>query len=210
VPPTITHATNHIRNGLSGGFFSGLLDPDAKVYVRFERKIGSKVDTVIDLTAMAQKEGRDTRFDWTEVMLLGNNPEQDTAARPLASIPLSGKAFITNSLHCRFYRLPPGVKIRLDPVYHRFDNPRMFSPMDERYERFQRTESVPVPDLVFTIHFLHDPTDRRSIRVAQILKRCAVEHHDNAWKVREIQPARSIGRRSRNGPTAECGTHTLV
>jgi hypothetical protein len=25
VPPTITHATNHIRNGLSGGFFSGLL-----------------------------------------------------------------------------------------------------------------------------------------------------------------------------------------
>jgi hypothetical protein len=28
VPPTITHATNHIRNGLSGGFFSGLLEAE--------------------------------------------------------------------------------------------------------------------------------------------------------------------------------------
>lgn len=114
-------------------------DPDQGVFVRFEREVGGRTDTVIDVTAVAQKEGRNTGFEWTEVMLLGNSEEQDTAAKPLASLPTSEKAFIANSLYRRFYRLPTGVKIRLDPVYHRFDSPRMFQPIGERLDRFART-----------------------------------------------------------------------
>src|SRR5262249_28766412 len=132
-------------------------DPDEKVYVRFERDIAGKTDTVIDVTAVAQKEGRDTRYDWTEVMLLGNSEDQNTAARPLSALPSSEKAFIANSLYRRFYRLPNGVKIRLDGVYHRLDNARMFSPIGERHDKFARVESVNVDDLGVTVHFLHDP-----------------------------------------------------
>lgn len=103
-------------------------DPDQGVYVKFEREIAGRTDTVIDVTAVAQNEGRDTNIEWTEVMLLGNGEEQDTAAKPLASHVSSEKAFVANSLYRRFYRLPAGVKIRLDPIYHRFaDSPRMFS-----------------------------------------------------------------------------------
>ena len=141
-------------------------DPDQGVFVRFEREVGGRTDTVIDVTAVSEKEGRNTSFEWTEVMLLGNSEEQDTAAKPLASLPTSEKAFIANSLYRRFYRLPTGVKIRLDPVYHRFDNPRMFQPIGERLDRFARTQSVPIPDFGITIHFLHDPAigDRSGLR----------------------------------------------
>ena len=55
-------------------------DPDVGRYVRIDRDLGDgKHDTVIDVTAAVQKEGRKTDIDWTEVMLLGNSEEQDTA-----------------------------------------------------------------------------------------------------------------------------------
>jgi hypothetical protein len=166
-------------------------DPDKHVFVRFERDIDGKTDTVIDVTAVAQKEGRDTRIDWTEVMLLGNSLDQDTAAKPLAAIPSSEKAFIANSLYRRFYRLPPGVKIRLDSVYHRFDSARVFSPMGERYERFERSESVDVASLGITVHFLHDPTigDRSGLRrsssgaLSSTTTTCCLIHKNEMYSV---------------------------
>src|SRR6266403_899407 len=92
-------------------------DPDTGTYVRFERDLpGGGTDTVIDVTAIAKTEGRDNSVDWTEVMLLGNSLEQDTAAKPLASVPTTEKSFIANTLYRRFYRLPEGVKLRLDYI----------------------------------------------------------------------------------------------
>jgi hypothetical protein len=133
-------------------------DPDQGVFVRFERDLGGgKVDTVIDVTAVAQKEGRQTTYDWTEVMLLGNSDEQDTAAKPLASDPSTEKGFIATTLYRRFYRLPEGVKLRLDAIYHRFDSTRTLVAIGDRYDKFERTESVRVSDIDATIHFLHDP-----------------------------------------------------
>ena len=102
-------------------------DPEHGLFVRFERDLGGgKTDTVIDVTAVAQKEGRDTARDWTEVMLLGNSENQDTSAMPIASIPTTEKSFIATTLYRRFYRLPEGLKIRLDSVYHRFGGAGFF------------------------------------------------------------------------------------
>jgi hypothetical protein len=142
-------------------------DPDMGLFVRFERDLGGgKTDTVIDVTAVAQKEGRQTMYDWTEVMLLGNSDAQDTAAKPLSSDPSTEKAFIATTLYRRFYRLPEGVKLRLDPVYHRFDGTRTFTALGNRYDKFERTESVRVSDINAIIHFLHDPNigDKSGLR----------------------------------------------
>lgn len=142
-------------------------DPDTNTYLRFEMELGSgKTDSVIDVTGVAQREGRNTSFDWTEVMLLGNSIDQDTAARPLASMPSSEKAFIANSLYRRFYRLPEGIKVRLDSIYHRLDGTRTFTAIGDRYEKFARVESVRVPDCKMTVHFLHDPAigDKSGLR----------------------------------------------
>ena len=48
-------------------------DPEQGLYVRLSGIGDGKTDTVIDVTAVAHKEGRDTSYDWTEVMLLGNS-----------------------------------------------------------------------------------------------------------------------------------------
>jgi hypothetical protein len=142
-------------------------DPEQKLFVRFERDLGGgKTDTVIDVTAVAQKEGRDTARDWTEVMLLGNSENQDTSVMPIASIPTTEKSFIATTLYRRFYRLPEGLKIRLDSVYHRFGGPALFTALGNRYDKFARYESVRVEDINATIHFLHDPNvgDKSGLR----------------------------------------------
>jgi hypothetical protein len=86
-------------------------DPDRKRYVRFERELGGKRDTVIDVTKAAIKDGRDVTYEWTEVMLLGNRNDQDTTQK-LFETGLTEKAYIANTLYRRFYRLPEGVKLR--------------------------------------------------------------------------------------------------
>ena len=144
-------------------------DEDQKAFARFARVLRNGVtDTVIDVTAAAIADGAKVEQDWTEVTLLGNSEDQDTAERPFASSPLLEKAYVANALYRRFYRLPDGVKLRLDSVYHRFDTTRMFAPIGARYDKFERTETVEIPELEIKIHFLHDPSvgDRSGLRMS--------------------------------------------
>jgi hypothetical protein len=45
-------------------------------------------------------------------------------------------------IYRRFYRLPEGVKVRLDPIYHRLDGTRTFAAIGQRTDKFARAESV--------------------------------------------------------------------
>jgi hypothetical protein len=168
-------------------------DPDQKLYVRFERELpNGATDTVIDVTAAAIKEGRTVDFDWTEVMLLGNSKDQDTAARPFANM-LTEKAYVATALYRRFYRLPEGVKVRLDPVYHRFgESVRPLVAIGQRADKFARVEPVAVPELNITIHFLHDPpvADRSkawrmssSNALGSSTTTCCLVHKDEMYSV---------------------------
>jgi hypothetical protein len=116
-------------------------DPSVKQYVRFVRELANGVnDSVIDVTSLAAKEDYDLSIEWTEVTLYGNSDHQDTVTRPFASTPTE-RMFIANTLYRRFYRLPEGVKLKLDDSYHRFaDRARLLSPIGQRYDRFPRTE----------------------------------------------------------------------
>src|SRR5262249_38154031 len=115
-------------------------DPEQDLYVRFEYELADgRADTVIDVTAAATGEGKKVDFDWTEVMLLGNSEAQDTAARPFAKVTTE-KAHVATALYRRFYRLPEGVKVRLDSAYHRFDGTRSLVTIGQRLEKFGRTE----------------------------------------------------------------------
>jgi hypothetical protein len=166
-------------------------DSDLKQYVRFERLLNnSKRDTVIDVTALAEKDGYVLSFDWTEVALLGNSDDQDTAARPLASTP-TDKGYIATALYRRFYRFPEGVKLKLDDVYHRLGNTRTLTPIGQRYDRYAKVESVGVPEMNITIHFLHDPNvgDKSGLRMssrgalASSTTTCGLVHKDELYSV---------------------------
>src|SRR4029077_6933511 len=113
-------------------------------------------------------EGKKVDFDWTEVMLLlGNSENQDTAARPFAN-NITEKAYVATALYRRFYRLPEGVKVRLDPIYHRLYGTRQLIAIGQRAEKFKRVESIGVPELNITIHFIHDPavSDKSGLRMS--------------------------------------------
>jgi hypothetical protein len=165
-------------------------DPDKKQYVRFERDLeNGRSDTIIDVTAAAIKEGRRVDFDWTEVMLLGNSATQDTAAQPLGKT--TDKNFVATTLYRRFYRLPEGVKLRLDTVYHRDSSLRTLVPIGQRPEKFERVESVRVPELNIIIHFLHDPSveERRhrkssSGALGSAATTCCLVHRNEMYSVK--------------------------
>jgi hypothetical protein len=166
-------------------------DPDEKLYVRFERELqNGSTDTVIDVTAASTKEGKKVDFDWTEVMLLGNSEGQDTAARPFAKTSTE-KAYVATALYRRFYRLPESVKVRLDPVYHRLEGTRPLVPIGQRADKFARVESVAIPELNITIHFLHDPAvgDRSGLRMSSSnalsssTTTCCLVHKDEMYSV---------------------------
>lgn len=166
-------------------------DPDEKLYVRFQRQLpdGTAV-TVIDVTQAAIREGRKVDFDWTEVMLLGNSESQDTAVRPFAN-NITEKAYVATALYRRFYRLPDGVKVRLDQIYHRLDGTRQLIAIGQRAEKFKRVESAAVPELNITIHFIHDPavSDKSGLRMSSSsalgssTTTCCLVHKDEMYSV---------------------------
>lgn len=123
-------------------------------YVRLEHEINGTLDTVLDVTAAAEKDYK-LNEDWTEVMLLGNDPEQDTASLPLKEAKT--KTYVADSLYRRFYRLPETLDLRLHEVYQRFDKERKFTAIGQRYNMFQRSETIICPEHNLKIHFLHDP-----------------------------------------------------
>ena len=177
-----------------GGKVSEVLlgyDQDEKLYVRFRRQLQNGIaETIIDVTEAAIKEGRKVDFDWTEVMLLGDSERQDTAARPFAN-SMTEKAHVATALYRRFYRLPQGVKVRLDPIYHRFDGTRTLVPVGQRTDKFARAERVVVPELNITIHFLHDPavSDKSGMRMSSSnalgssTTTCCLVHKDEMYSV---------------------------
>jgi hypothetical protein len=131
-------------------------DPEECAYVRFEFSLPSgEVTTVIDVTQAAIKEGRNVSIDWTEVVLFGNEETQDTVAKPFVNISTE-KAYIATSLYRRFYRIPDGVKVRLDAPFHRLDGTRAFTPIAQRLDKFARYETVDAQGI--KLHFLHDPS----------------------------------------------------
>jgi hypothetical protein len=166
-------------------------DPDLKQYVRFERELANgRRDTIIDVTKDITTEGYKLDVDWTEVTLFGNSYDQDTCARPFASMP-TDKSYIATALYRRFYRFPPGVKVKLDDTYHRLSGTRPLIPIGERYASFTKSESVRVPQLNIIIHFLHDPTiaDRSGLRtssrnaLASSSTTCGLVHKNELYSV---------------------------
>lgn len=125
--------------------------------IRFDFGDGT-YDDVADVTSVAIEEGQDTTFDWTEVVLLGNRPEQDTVADPYDGDPKSSRQWLQDDLYHRFYRVADGVQILMHPGTHKLDGRRTFKTIQQRVKDgvFERCEGVTTEDGI-TIHYLYDP-----------------------------------------------------
>ena len=117
------------------------------------------VADVIDVTERALADGRPVAEDWTEVVLLGNRPDQDTLADPYDGAPHVGHDWIEHYLHRRFFSLPEGTALLLGEGIHHQQGWNSFVPLGERLDTaFTRHETVAV-DRGVRIHYLYDATD---------------------------------------------------
>lgn len=127
------------------------------VYGKLRMPVEDTFEEVLDVTEQVRDEG-EYRLDedWTEVVLFGNRPDQDTVADPYDSDPKQDRQWITTYLYHRFYDLPAGVEILLHEGTHPRDGRRPFKPIPERSDVFGRVEAVDVGEGV-RIHYLYDP-----------------------------------------------------
>jgi hypothetical protein len=114
-------------------------------------------EEVVDVTEQVRDEG-EYRLDedWTEVVLFGNRPDQDTVLDPYDGDPKQDRQWITTGLYHRFYALAPGVEIFFQEGTHPRDGRRQFRTIPDRRESFGRVDTVDAGEGV-RIHYLFDP-----------------------------------------------------
>jgi hypothetical protein len=110
---------------------------------------------VADMTDWAVQDGRTLTEEWTEVVLFGNEPGQDTVNDPYNGNPDQEKQLLATYLYHRFYRLPNGVKVTLLKGTNRLDSNRQFEPIPARLRYFEKHETVEAIDRI-RIHYLYD------------------------------------------------------
>lgn len=131
------------------------------VYGRLKRfdSNGSDLGDVINVTDEVRAENvRDLDQDWTEVVLLGNRPDQNTVLDPYDGDPPQQKFWLANYLYHRFYRLPAGLELRLSEGTHaRGPGSRRFDTIATRVTKdaFSRHTMVTLPSGI-QLHYIYD------------------------------------------------------
>lgn len=134
-------------------------------YGRLRRQlVDGSFSEIIDVTELARDEGYDLSHDWTEVRLLGNEVEQETARAPYNGDPVVDAQWLATYLYHRFYRVPDGVRVELQSGTHKLGpGVRVFEPLPRRAANgaFERTETVQTAEGI-KIHYFYDPPYNKS------------------------------------------------
>jgi TfoX/Sxy family transcriptional regulator of competence genes len=152
-------------------------------------RIGLQRSEVIDATEACLAEGDyDLSFDWTEVLLGGNNADQDTVAEPYGTVLRVTPDWLGIYLENRFFRLPHDVSLTLMPAIWGGRTPRFMVGLDDRRSEFGRTETRTTPSGV-KIHYYYDPPDGESTKsakgaIAISSSRGAIVFRDELYDVR--------------------------
>lgn len=144
---------------------------------------------VVDVTDLATQDGRETSEDWTEVVLLGNEPNQDTVKDPYNGNPGQDAQWLATYLYHRFYRLPEGVRVTLLKGTNKLDGNRQFEPIPSRLRHFEKYETVSLPNGM-EIHYLYDAQyngtgHNKSVSgaIASAVSTCAVIYKNEMYDV---------------------------
>jgi hypothetical protein len=129
-------------------------------------RLGEDRAEVLEATQACRAEGGyDLTIDWTEVLLCGNAPGQDTVSDPYGGSPKVGPNWVGQYLENRFFRLPSDVTLTLMPEIWGGCSPRDLVGLDDRRAQFGRTETRITPSGV-KIHYYFDPAEGESTRSA--------------------------------------------
>jgi hypothetical protein len=157
---------------------------------RYDPDTGEYLE-VIDVTELAVDDGRNQNEDWTEVVLLGNEPAQDTVKDPFNGDPEQDTQWLATYLYHRFYRLPDGVKVSLLKGTNKLDGNRQFEPIPARLRHFEQYETVALSTGI-KIHYLYDAQynntgHNRSISgaIASAVSTCAIVFKNEMYDLKK-------------------------
>lgn len=183
------------RSCKNGMVHETLLCQREGVYGRLRRvdSDGSELGDVVDVTAtIVADDPRLLDEDWTEVVLLGNRPDQDTVADPYDGNPAQPAFWLPNYLYQRFYNIPANVEVRFyEGTHSRKEGSRRFESIPARVAKgvFARSESVILANGM-KIHYIYDEalngtSHNRSISgsIASAVSTCAVVFRDEMYAV---------------------------
>ena len=120
------------------------------------------------MTAVATAEGKETSFDWTEVVLFGEDDTHDTVAEPLGKGKKVDRSYIPTTIFRRFAKFSDGVEVRIDVAMTKgggkdeTGRTRQLKPLASILDKLPKTERVFDPDQEIAVHYIHDPKHANS------------------------------------------------
>ncbi|MFT4161778.1 hypothetical protein [Shinella sp.] len=151
------------KNGVVSEITIGY-DADEGTYVRFPAQLpDGSYDTVYDVTAAAEADGKPTDFDWTEVVLFGESEDHDTVEEPLGKGKSVDRSYIPSAVFRRFARFSDGVNVRVDVAMTKGGGKdetgkfRQLRPLADILDKLPNAERVHEADSGLSVHYIHDP-----------------------------------------------------
>lgn len=179
------------RSNKQGTVSEVILGERGGVYGRLRRpNSDGSLEEVFDVTEAVRNEGTNLSFDWTEVVLYGNAPDQNTVHDPYDGNPSVPGQWLADYLYYRFYRLPEGLRVKFLPGTHKLDGNRFFRTIPDRAFSLGRVESVTLNSGI-TVHYFYDPpmpgtSHNKSVSgaITSDVSVCALVHKDELYDVK--------------------------
>jgi hypothetical protein len=161
------------------------------VYGRLRRQNSDgQLEEVFDVTETVRANGVDTSRDWTEVVLFGNQADQNTVRDPYNGDPSVSGQWLADYLYYRFFRLPDGVTVKFLPGTHKLDGSRFFRTIPERAFPTGQSEGVETQSGI-KIHYFYDPplagtSHNKSVSgaITSDVSTCAVVHKNEMYDLK--------------------------
>ncbi|MBV7396558.1 hypothetical protein [Mameliella sediminis] len=155
-------------------------------------------DTVYDVTEAAEAEGQDTSFDWTEVVLFGEDDDHDTVAEPIGKGVEVERSYVTSQIFRRFAAFRPGVEVRIDVSMTKGGGKdetgrnRTLKPLSSILSELPNAEVMTCPETGVRVHYIHDPKHPSYSHSISALKNpatqsttfCALVHKDERYDIK--------------------------
>ncbi len=133
--------------GKYDGIYGRLLRPDPE---------GAMAE-VLPVTEAAAAEGRDVTGEWTEVVLMGNDDQQNTVIDPYNSDPRSPGPWLYDAVRGRFFRFPATLDITFRRGIAGLKEDRQLVSVADSLAALERYEAVKTPEGI-VIHYGFDPS----------------------------------------------------
>lgn len=139
-------------------------DDEEQTYVRYPVQFEDGTeDTVIDVTEAVLAEGQKVDFDWTEVVLFGEDDGHDTISEPIGRDKKVERSYVSSQIFRRFAAFRPGVEVKVDVSMTQGGGKgetgryRQLKTLSASIPKLPNSETVRCPETGVEIHFIHDP-----------------------------------------------------